>query len=70
MAILAVLSIVISIAALFIAMGTMRDSNQITEQTEEISKVILDKVIKMIDEEINSTNKKIKKRTKKVEKND
>ena len=70
MAILAVLSIVISIAALFIAMGTMRDSNRITEQTEEISKVILDKVIKMIDEEINSTNKKIKKRTKKVEKND
>lgn len=70
MAILAVLSIVISIAALFIAMGTMRDSNQIAEQTEEISKVILDKVIKMIDEEINSTNKKIKKRTKKVERND
>lgn len=70
MAILAVLSIVISIAALFIAMGTMRDSNQITAQTEEISKVILDKVIKMIDEENNSTNKKIKKRTKKVEKND
>ena len=70
MAILAVLSIVISIAALFIAMGSMRDSNQITAQTEEISKVILDKVIKMIDEEINSTNKKIKKRTKKVEKND
>jgi hypothetical protein len=70
MAILAVLSIVISISALFIAMGSMRDSNQITEQTEEISKVILDKVIKMIDEEINSTNKKIKKRTKKVEKND
>ena len=70
MAILAVLSIVISIAALFIAMGSMRDSNQITAQTEEISKVILDKVIKMIDEENNSTNKKIKKRTKKVEKND
>ncbi len=70
MAILAVLSIGISISALFIAMGSMRDSNQITEQTEEISKVILDKVIKMIDEEINSTNKKIKKRTKKVEKND
>lgn len=70
MAILAVLSIVISIAALFIAMGTMRDSNQIAEQTDAISKVILDKVIKMIDEEINSTNKKIKKRTKKVEKND
>lgn len=70
MAILAVLSIVISIAALFIAMGSMRDSNQITEHTEEISRVILDKVIKMIDEEINSTNKKIKKRTKKVEKND
>lgn len=70
MAILAVLSIVISISALFIAMGSMRDSNKITEQTEEISKVILDKVIKMIDEEINSTNKKIKKRTKKVEKND
>ncbi len=70
MAILAVLSIVISISALFISMGSMRDSNKITERTEEISKVILDKVIKMIDEEINSTNKKIKKRTKKVEKND
>lgn len=70
MAILAVLSIVISISALFIAMGSMRDSNKITEQTDEITKAILDKVIKMIEEEINSTNKKIKKRTKKVEKND
>ena len=70
MAILAVLSIVISIAALFIAMGSMRDSNQINELTDKITLVIYDKVIKMIDEEINSTNKKVKKRTKKVEKND
>lgn len=67
MAIISIISLVLAIAAVFISISSMRDQEKLTDQ---ISKVILDKVIKMIDEEINSTNKKIKKRTKKVEKND
>ena len=61
MAILAVLSIVISISALFIAMGSMRDQEKLTDQ---ISEILLERVKDLIKQDL-QMNKKSVKRAKK-----
>ena len=61
MAILAVLSIVISISALFISMGSIRDQEKLTDQ---ISEILLERVKELIKQDL-QMNKKSVKRAKK-----
>ena len=61
MAILAVLSIVISISALFISMGSIRDQEKLTDQ---ISEILLERVKDLIKQDL-QMNKKSVKRAKK-----